>query len=270
MSGSAGCAAGWLASVNPVVKIAATLVPLAVVLFTRDVATPGLVAAAAAVALVSGVRVRPRTALVAAGVALLVVAWTAAFFALLVRPELVAGTPAVVRTPLRAGALQIGLATALRLAAVVALALLGSAGTATDRLASALVLQCRVPYRFAYGTVATLRFVPRYRQDVVTLRAAHRARGIIDPPGPVGYLRRSGRSLVPLLAGGVRHAERLSLAMDARGFGAFPRRTDRHPTRVGTRDWTFLAAVWLGVAGIFALTARLGLLAMTGQFHQLS
>lgn len=262
--------AGWLATVNPVVKIVATLVPLSVILFTRDVATPAIVAAGVAGALSTVAGLRARTLAVGAVVLLLVSAWTSLLFALLVRPDLVAGTPVVIESPVtvRSGALQIGAATALRMIAVMLLALLGSVGTTPDRLASALVHQCRVPYRFAYGTVATLRFVPRYRQDVVTLRDAHRARGIIDPPGPVGYLRRSGRSLVPLLAGGIRHAERISLAMDARGFGAFTRRTDRDPAVLRARDWAFLVAVWAGVALAYVVTARLGLLTMTGQIHR--
>jgi hypothetical protein len=33
---------------------------------------------------------------------------------------------------------------------------------------------------------------------------------------------------VPLLAGAIRHAERVALAMDARAFGAHPDRTERH------------------------------------------
>lgn len=258
-------ATGWLTTVNPVVKIAATLPPLVVILFTRDVATPGAIAIAALIALLTGIRFRLRTLVAGAAGLLVILAWTTFFFALLVRDDLVSGTPMVLDgwITMRAGAVEIGLATALRLVAAMVLALLGSLGTSVDQLASALVNQCRVPYRFAYGATATLRFVPRYREDIVTLRAAHRARGIIDPPGPIGYARRSSRSLIPLLAGGARHAERISLAMDARGFGAHHRRSDRAPAVVRVRDGVFAAAVWVGVAAVFVTTGMLGILQMS-------
>lgn len=56
----------------------------------------------------------------------------------------------------------------------------------------------------------------------------------------------------------------------ARGFGAFPSRTDRDPAVLRARDWAFLAAVWAGVALAYVVTARLGLLTMTGQIHGLT
>ncbi|WP_051208610.1 energy-coupling factor transporter transmembrane component T [Propionicicella superfundia] len=265
-----GARGGWLRTVNPVVKIVATLVPMVALLFTRDVLTPTLVLVGATVTLLTGFRMRPRTLAIGVLAATLIVAWMTFFFALLVDTDRFGGTERVEIGPvaLYVQGLSIGLATALRFVVVMMLALLGSLGTTTDRLTSALIRQGRIPYRFAYGTAATLRFVPRYQADVRTLRAAHRARGIIDGRGPVGTLRRAGRSLVPLLAGGVRHAERLSLAMDARGFGAFPQRTDRNPAEVRTRDGVFLVAVWGGVAACYLVTARLGVLVMTGAIYQ--
>jgi len=259
---------GFLATVNPVMKLAATLPPMVLVMFTRDLATPAMIVVATAAAILSGTRLAGRVVVVGAAAFALFGVWTAVLFAILVRGELVAGTPVMVDgwVTLRSGALEIGASTALRMLAVMLLALLGSLGTTTDQLASALVRQCRVPYRFAYGTVAAVQFVPHYRQSLATLRVAQRARGIIDPPGLGGYVRRTGRALVPLLAGGARQAERLSLAMDARGFGAYPQRSDRNPAVVRARDVVFVAATWAAVAATLLLTARLGLLHLVGDY----
>ncbi len=264
-------ASGWLGTINPLLKLAATFPPLMIVLFTRDLFTPAAIAVLAVVVLLAGWRVRGRTLLIGATIVLVVGAWTAFLFALLIRDDLVAHTPVVIDgwVTLHAGALAIGGATALRLVAVGMLALLGSVGTTITGLNSALVRQLHVPYRFAHGTLAAARFAPRYRDDLVTLRAAHRARGIIDPPGPIGFLRRSSRSAIPLLAGGARYAERLSLAMDARGFGAHPTRTDRNPARVRTRDSAYLAAMWAAFASVFVLAAVLGLAQWSGDLHGL-
>lgn len=260
---------GWLSTINPVAKLAAVLPPVFLVMFTRDVATPAVLAAAAAVAVLTGARVTGRVVATGVGVVVLLGLWTAALFALLVREDLVAHTPIVVDgwVTVRAGAVSIGVATALRMVAAMLLALLGSLGTTTDQLASALVNQCRVPYRFAYGTVAAVQFVPHYRADLATLRAAHRARGIIDPPGLLGYLRRTGRGLVPLLAGGARRAERLSMAMDARGFGAFDRRSDRRPAVLRARDGVFVLVTWVLVAATLVVGAAAGVLRLAGDVH---
>lgn len=262
-------ARGWLTTINPLVKLAATFPTLMLLFFTRDIFTPTLVAVLALILLLSGLRVRTRTLSIAAAIMLIVGAWTALLFALLSRAELTADTPIVFEgwVTLRAGALKVGVATALRLIAVSLLALLGSAGTTIAGLNSALVRQLRVPYRFAHGTLAAARFVPRYRDDLVNLRAAHRARGIIDPRGPVGFFRRSSRSIIPLLAGGARYAERLSLSMDARGFGAHPSRSDRHPAILRARDLGFLVGTWLLFAAVFLTARLLGVSEWSGEIH---
>ena len=56
------------------------------------------------------------------------------------------------------------------------------------------------------------------------------------------------RLVVPLLAGAIRHAERVALAMDARAFGAHPDRTERTISRWRRRDTVFVIAFWVAGA----------------------
>ncbi len=53
---------------------------------------------------------------------------------------------------------------------------------------------------------------------------------------------------MPLLAGAIRHAERVALAMDARAFGAHPDRTERHLLPWRRRDTVFTAVFWIASA----------------------
>lgn len=262
---------GWLTTINPLAKILAIVPPMIALLLTRGIAVPAAVAAVALAGILTGVRLRPRTLLIAAGTTVLFAAWMSVFFAVLVRADRVAQTPLVQLGPLAvpSGALAIGLGTALRFVAMMMLALLGSLGTTLAGLRSALVLQARVPYRFAYGVVATVRFVPRYRENAATIRAAHRARGVVESRGPVGAIRRAARSFLPLLADGARYAERMSLAMDARGFGAHPHRIDRNPTRLRPRDIIFVATLWAAVAAIYVVALHYGLVEFAEQLHQI-
>jgi energy-coupling factor transport system permease protein len=65
------------------------------------------------------------------------------------------------------------------------------------------------------------------------------------------------RYAIPLLAGGVRKAGRVAIAMDARAFGALPSRTYRRRMTVGRRDAIFLCAVVfvtaLVIAGLYVI-----------------
>jgi energy-coupling factor transport system permease protein len=71
--------------------------------------------------------------------------------------------------------------------------------------------------------------------------AARRLR-VIEPRGPLSRLSEAGRRLVVMLVAAIRRAERMALAMDARGFDCGLRRTHFRPMRATWRDWLTVAA----------------------------
>ncbi|HLS92151.1 MAG TPA: ATP-binding cassette domain-containing protein [Microbacterium sp.] len=213
-----------LERLNPLAKLAAVVPAMIGLVFTRDALTPALFLALTYAALVAGARPTRRLALWLAAILPATALVLAGGFTLWSGPEA-------------------GIATGLRLAALLALALipgLTSEGVDTVR---ALVTQLRIPYRIGYSALAALRFVPRFRFELAVIRAAHRVRGS-GVRGPLA----SARLLVPLLASGIRHAERVALAMDARAFGAHATRTERHQVPWRRRD------TWCVATGL-ALTA---------------
>lgn len=137
-----------------------------------------------------------------------------------------------------------GVGLASRIVAIAAVGVVFAATTDSTRLVDALVQQARVPERFGYGALAAYQAIPRLGEDLTTLREARRIRGLHGSWHP--------RLLVGLLVLAVRHADRLALAMDARGFGSGPRSRYR-PTSWRPRD----AVIF--VAGITALVAVLAL-----------
>ncbi|MGI5286453.1 energy-coupling factor transporter transmembrane component T family protein [Nonomuraea polychroma] len=253
----------FLARLNPLAKIAATLPAMFFLLLVRDPWTPGLFAVAALALVWAAGGVRPRWSLVVVPFALM---WFTLVFALLAAEHVAAGTP-VVLLGLRAGALEYGLATTLRILALLSLALLGGVGTTGPDLVRALVQQLRVPYRFAYGALAALRFVPRFSHELEVIRAAHRVRGVAEGRGPLGQVRRTGRMLIPLQASAIRHAERVSLAMDARAFGAHPTRTEREVLRFGRAEALFVVACWAVSVLLAAAVVVSGQLRLLTSFH---
>jgi energy-coupling factor transport system permease protein len=157
---------------------------------------------------------------------------------------------------LHESALLAGAATALRLAAIVLLSLIGGLTTTGPDLARSLVQQLRVPYRVGYTALAAYRFVPRFGHELDVIRQAHRVRGMTPGRGPATAVRRRVGYLVPLLAGALRHAERVALAMDSRAFGAHPTRTERHLVPWRVRDTAFVLLSWLLTASAILIALK--------------
>ncbi|GAB2524709.1 energy-coupling factor transporter transmembrane component T [Paramicrobacterium agarici] len=245
----------YLHTLNPLATIAAPLPAMLALVFTRDIATPVTFIALGYLLLLTGARLSTSrlvllfialpiaTAILAVGFSL----WTDA------------GDLDHSTTLLRIGdyhlylsAVEIGAATALRLVSIVVLALLTGLTSSGPDLVRSAVAHLRVPYRIGYAALASYRFVPRFRAELDVIRKAHRVRGTMGGRGPIAAVRRTIGYIVPLLASAIRHAERVSLSMDARAFGAHPSRTERYELPLRPRDAAFVVAFWAVTMLIFA------------------
>ena len=145
-------------------------------------------------------------------------------------------------------ALAAGIGLGLRLIAIGAVGAAFVLTTDSTRLVDALVQQARLSPRFAYGALAAYQAVPRFGEDLATLRQARRIRGLRGGWHP--------RLLVGLLVLAIRHGDRVALAMDARAFGSGPRTAYRE-IRWGRLDLAVgLAAIVVIVVALAA--GRLG------------
>ncbi len=243
----------FLYALNPLAKIAAPLPAMAMLVFVRDLATPLAFIVLAYALLLVGARLTARLALLLVGAVPAAVLLLGFGMAAWTDPSRVDRSVEVLSLgpwTLYGGALAIGFATALRLAAIIALALIAGVTTNGPDLVRATVQQLRVPYRIGYTALAAFRFVPRFGHELDVIRQAHRVRGAHGGRGPFASIARWWGYIVPLLAGAIRHAERVALAMDARAFGAYPDRTERHLVPWRTRDSVFIALFWVVTAGI--------------------
>lgn len=243
----------FLPGLNPLAKLAAPIPAMVALVFVRDVSTPLVFLALAYLVLLVGAPFGRRLAVTLFVALPAVMILIAAGFALWADPAQVAGTPALARIggwTLHTGAIGVGVATGLRLSAIFALALIAGAATTGADLARSLVQQLRVPYRIGYTALAALRFVPRLGTELELIRQAHRVRGAHAGAGPFAAIARGAGYVVPLMAGSIRHAERVAWAMDARAFGAYTTRTERHMVPWRTRDAVFIAVMWVATAAI--------------------
>lgn len=246
----------FLNHLNPLAKIAAVLPAMVLLVFVRDIVTPLCFIALAYVLIIVGARLTAHTAallFLAVPVGVVAIGFG---FAIWVDAAGVDETAPFLQLggwTLFTGALQVGFATALRLAAILSLALIGGLTTTGPDLVRASIQQLRVPYRIGYAALAAYRFVPRFGYELGVIRAAHRVRGHHGGRGPFARIARGWGYVIPLLAGAIRHAERVALAMDARAFGAHATRTERHVVPFRTRDAIFVVLVVAASAVIFTL-----------------
>lgn len=243
----------FLYRLNPLAKLAAPLPAMVLLVFTRDLAIPLLfIALALLIVLVGAELTRPIALLLFVGLPIVVAIMSFSF-------GLWSDASRVDQSVLLfqigdyrfyQGALLLGFATALRLASLLVLAFIGGITSTGPELVRAMIQHLHVPYRIGYTALAAYRFVPRFGHELDVIRSAHRVRGMTEGRGPVAAVRRSLGYVVPLLAGAIRHAERVALAMDSRAFGAHPQRTERTLIPFRTRDWVFMVLFWLASAAI--------------------
>jgi energy-coupling factor transport system permease protein len=233
-----------LGRTNPLVKLGISLAWLVGLGFTLDLRPPLILTVVAIVAGLELGEIPPATMARRIG-PLLLAAMTVALTNLLFSTH---NADPVATEVTRIGPLRIteealvaAAGLAARVAAIVSVGVVFVLTTDATRLMDALVQQARVSPRFAYGLLAAYQAVPRLADDLATLRGARRLRGL-RPLHP--------SLLVGLLVRAIRHADQLSIAMDARGFGPGPRSSYRPIA------WTRLDLV-MGAGALLILAATL-------------
>ncbi len=99
-----------------------------------------------------------------------------------------------------------------------------------------------------------LRFIPTIADETSAILDAQAMRGGgFDEGGPVRRVRAIVPVVVALLASGLRHAEGLSRALDARCYEGGEKRTHLHEQHVGARDLAAVAITLAFVAGMALL-----------------
>lgn len=217
---------------NPSVKLIATVVCLAVLTLVFDPFLPALILLIVLLAAKWSARI-PLKAMGAGLVPFLLLAvgffWMQVAFP---RGDAASLTPMARLGPitLYRDGLFVGAALGMRVLCYAAFGLLFVATTDPTRLVLSLMQQLRLSPRFGYGLLTAYRFFPMYQSELQHVRAAHQVRGVEEGEGLLGRVNRLRRYAIPLLAGAVRRAEAIAVAMESRGFDG--RRERSHYQRV--------------------------------------
>jgi energy-coupling factor transport system permease protein len=247
---------GYLGARQPVVKLA-VVIGLSLALFLAiDPITPLLFCI---VTLAAGIvlgRLSPSAyppALAPLVLVALGFVWTNALFARTVDPA----APSWSVGPLRATlpGLVFGIAIGLRGLAIGALSVTFVLTTDPTDLVVGLIRHARVPFRIAYPLLAAYRFLPFFRDELDQIDLARRVRGQLVDRGPLAGVARRVGEVVPLIAGAVRRASRIAVAMDARAFAAATSRTYLRESLITPADGAFAVGALALAIAVFTLGA---------------
>lgn len=151
----------------------------------------------------------------------------------------------------RAGTVWLGVATGLKLAAMIVCSVLFLATTRVEELTLGLI-RLGLPYPAAFAFSTALRLVPTLVGAAVMIIMAQKSRGLEAETGSwVARIRKHVPLLVPIIASTLRATNTFAMALEARGFRFSRSRTSLLTLRLTAWDWaaTLLAAALLGVAG---------------------
>jgi len=147
---------------------------------------------------------------------------------------------------------QVAVVVCLRLLIVMISALVVAVGESRDYLLA--LTQCRIPYEISFMVLAALRFLPMLREEARDVLCAAQMRGL--KLKKTGLAKQAGAYIsivLPVVAGAIRRAEQLSIAMEARGFRAHPHRTSMRRLKMQPSDWIFSAAFCIVLAAVLSL-----------------
>lgn len=144
----------------------------------------------------------------------------------------------------------LGFAFAAKVCAMLCVVILVGMATDPRQGLRSAIRYLHLPYRVGYAGIASIGFVSRFRQDFQTIRAAQAVRGT-RLNGPIlGPIYRWFSGITPLIITAIRHAQRLSMSMDARAFGAFRHRTERVDRPWRWWDSAVILAAWTLTAAL--------------------
>lgn len=109
-----------------------------------------------------------------------------------------------------------------------------------------LMQQLKVPPRYAYGFMASLRLLPLMLQEFNTLRQAYKVRGVKFGNSWNGLVQRGKFYAIPLLAQSIRRAQRIAVSMEARRFNTQVKRTYYYQPGFSGVDGLMLIC-WIGI-----------------------
>jgi len=128
---------------------------------------------------------------------------------------------------------------ALRLGLMLFFGLCFIASTPIEDLYYGLV-KLGVPFPVSFALSLSFRLVPIFSESAAAILQAQKSRGLKVSGNPLAKLKSYFPLSVPVFLSALRKVDQLSIALEARGFGAKTKRTSWIEFKFSRRDWLLL------------------------------
>ncbi|WKY47092.1 energy-coupling factor transporter transmembrane component T [Eubacteriaceae bacterium ES3] len=121
--------------------------------------------------------------------------------------------------------INLGVQTFIRMVVIMTSGVIMSTSNYRDTIQA--LVQWKVPYKIAFMTALSLRFIPIFTEEFQDSIVALQLKGVDLKKIPIGKKTQIYVYLItPIIMSSLKHAEEISIAMEARAFGAYDRRVE--------------------------------------------
>jgi energy-coupling factor transport system permease protein len=157
--------------------------------------------------------------------------------------------------PVKWEAFLFGLGSAIRIDATIIVGMIFLSTTRNEEIVMGMV-RLGVPYRFGFAFSTALRLVPTVIGTLATITQAQRSRGLdLDAGNAFQRFKKSVPLVIPAFLTTIRNTNVFGMALDSKGFGARPNRTNYLRVHFGKADVISLGLTLVVVAVGVALWA---------------
>ncbi|MGV8905790.1 MAG: energy-coupling factor transporter transmembrane component T family protein [Acetobacterium sp.] len=104
------------------------------------------------------------------------------------------------------------------------------------------LIQWKIPYKIAFMTSLSLRFIPVFMDEIRDSMVALQLKGIDLKKIPFGKKTQLYVYLfTPIVLSSLKHAEEIAIVMESRAFGAYPTRVEYLLLSLKRRDYSIMA-----------------------------
>ncbi|WP_378951474.1 energy-coupling factor transporter transmembrane component T family protein [Pelosinus sp. sgz500959] len=117
------------------------------------------------------------------------------------------------------------------------------ATTRMQDLSAALVMQCHIPYEYAFMLTAALRFIPDFLAEITAIQEAQACRGYAPQGNLIQRFFSYMAIIKPLVLKAVTRSETMALSLELRGFGSRKVRSFGNKVALNIPDYALLLSM---------------------------
>lgn len=138
--------------------------------------------------------------------------------------------------------------------------------TNSTELVISMIRYGKISPKYAYAFLTAYRFLPTFKEELEIIKHAQEVRGVRTGNNIFNEILDMKKYVIPMMSTAVRKGVRISIAMEARAFGKYEKRTYYREVKIDRKDYLYLSMYILIVLLLIIILNYYGLLNMGLKF----